>query len=149
MKAASLLFAAALAVAPVITLAQDSHEPPTAAQMAAHEVRRYSALLTLTAPQQEAALTIFTTEATASIALRTTEHTDRDALEAAIVANNTATIAQLSTALGELSGETILARSNAGAAFYKLLTPEQQTKLTDLHRAHALGGERGGPQMHE
>ena len=117
--------------------------------MAAHEVKRYTALLTLTAPQQEAALTISTTEATASAALRTTEHTDRDALEAAIIADNTATIAQLSSALGELSGQNILARSNAGAAFYKLLTPEQQAKLADLHRAHALGGERGGPPMHE
>lgn len=145
MKATNLLLAAALAVAPALAFAQTPHEHPTPAQMAEHEVKRYTALLTLLPMQQEQALTIFTTEATSTAALRSTEHADREALEAAIVADNTATIAQLSTTLGDLSGQDILARSTAGAAFYKLLNPEQQNKLTELHKAHALGGDHGGP----
>jgi len=140
MKRTTLLIAATLAVAPILH-AQTS---PTRAQIAERLVQRYAIQLGLSSTQQEQAVTIFTTEETAEAAIHTSELTARQSLETAIKADNTATITQLSASLGELSGQSTLARSLADAQFYAILTSDQQTKFAQI-MTQGPGGGFGGP----
>ena len=135
-----LWIAAALAVSPIV-YAQTS---PTPAQIAERLVQRYAILLGLSSTQQEQAITIFTTEETSEATIHTSEQTAQQSLEAAVKADNTATITQLSASLGELSGQSTLARSLADAQFYAILTSDQQTKFAQI-MAHGFGGPGGGP----
>lgn len=143
MKHTSFAFAAALALAPML----HAQTAPTPAQLAERLVQRYAILLGLSSTQQEQALTIFTTDETSEGTIRTSERTAQQALETAIKADNTATITQLSTTLGELSGQSTLARSIAEAQFYVILSSDQQTKFAQLisHGPGAPGGGPGGP----
>jgi Spy/CpxP family protein refolding chaperone len=118
--------------------------PPTAAQMVANQVARLTKLLDLNTTQQASATAIFTTEQTALAALRTSMQTARTALKTAITANDTATIGTDSTQIGSLTGEEVLAQSTASAAFYAILTADQQTKYETLGPLGGPGGF-GGP----
>lgn len=140
MKHATLLIAATLAIVPVLH-AQTS---PTPAQIAERLVQRYAILLGLSSTQQEQAVTIFTTEETSEVAIHRSERTAQQSLETAVKADNTATITQLSASLGELSGQSILARSLANAQFYAILTSDQQTKFAQI-MGQGQGGGFGGP----
>jgi hypothetical protein len=140
MKRTTLLIAATLAVVPTL-YAQTS---PTLAQIAERLVQRYAILLGLSSTQQEQALTIFTTEETSEAAIHTSERTAQQSLETAVKADNVATITQLSATLGELSGQSTLARSLADAQFYATLTSDQQTNFAQI-MAHGPGGGFGGP----
>ena len=79
--------------------------------MAQHQVQRYTTLLSLTPAQVEQATTFFTTEATARQNSRASEHTAHQALEAAIKANDTATIQSTATTLGQMEGEMLAAHA--------------------------------------
>jgi Spy/CpxP family protein refolding chaperone len=125
--------------------AQSPHTPPTPANMAAHQVQRYTTLLSLTPAQVEQATTILTAEATARQNSRATDRTAHQALEAAIKANDTATIQSTSTALGQMEGEHMAAHSLARAQFYAILTADQKTKYSELEEEHMMGGEHGPP----
>ncbi len=125
--------------------AQTPHTPPTPAQMAQHEVDRFTTLLSLNSTQQEQATTIFTAAATTSQGLHTSERTTHQALEAAIKANDASAIQQAATQSGQLSGEMTLARATAQAKFMEILTPDQKTKFEALEHGHEYGGDHGGP----
>ena len=118
--------------------------PPDPATMAQHQVERLTTLLSLTAAQASTATTIFTNAATAAAALQTTLGTDRTSLQAAIKSNATTTIDQLSTAIGALQAQILSIQSKADAAFYAILTSDQQTKLDSLH-GFGRGGFGPGP----
>jgi Spy/CpxP family protein refolding chaperone len=117
--------------------AQGPGNPPSPANL----VARLTTLLTLTTAQQAQATTIFTDEQTAVTPIRTQIQTAHTSLAAAIKSNQTATIDTLSAQLGSYSGQMTDIQSKAQAAFYAILTADQQTKYDSLHGA----GGRGGP----
>src|SRR6266478_8114067 len=124
--------------------------PPDPATMAQHQVERLTTLLSLTTAQASQATTIFTNAATAAAALQTTLGTDRTSLQAAIKSNAATTIDQLSTAIGALQGQVLSIQGKADAAFYAILTSDQQTRLDSLGGfgrggfGPGLGGTRRG-----
>jgi hypothetical protein len=102
-------------------------------------------LLGLTADQKARAVTIFTDAFTASQTLRTSSQTARTALAAAVKKNDLGGINQYSTELGTLSGQMTAIDSKADAAFYALLTPDQQAKYDAAPHRGGPGGMMGGP----
>jgi Spy/CpxP family protein refolding chaperone len=115
--------------------------PPTPAEMVARQVERLTSLLTLTTAQQSQATTIFTAAQTAIAPLQTSMQTARTALQAAIPKNDTATIATEATQIGNLTAQLAVDQAKAEAAFYLILTADQQTKYS---QALTRGGGRGG-----
>jgi Spy/CpxP family protein refolding chaperone len=133
-----------MAFTAMLAIAQStSGTAPTTAQIVSNLVARLTKLLDLTSAQQTQATTIFTTEQTALATLRTSIQTARTALQTAIKSNDTATIGTESTQIGTLTGQEVLAQGTADAAFYAILTADQQSKYDTLG---PLGpGGAGGP----
>jgi Spy/CpxP family protein refolding chaperone len=144
MKSSLALFAI-LGLLPMAQAQTPTHTPPTPAAIAQRQVQRYTTLLTLSSAQVEQATTIFTTEATTEQSSRASERTGHQALEAAIKANDTATIQSTATTLGQMSGEMMAAHALARAQFYALLTADQKTKYSQLEEEHMMGGPGHGP----
>ena len=135
---AALSTAALLAQRPFGVLTSGS--PPDPATVVQNQVSRLTRLLTLTTDQQTQATTIFTNALNAITPLETTLNTDYQSLQTAVKGNATATIDQLSLAIGTLQGQILSIQNKADAAFYAILTSTQQTTLGQT----GLGG-RGGP----
>jgi Spy/CpxP family protein refolding chaperone len=95
-------------------------------------VKSMTAKLGLTAEQASQATTIFSTAQAAESTARAGMKTAHQALNDAVKSNNTVSIEQLSTTIGNLTAQLTLAQSKARAAFYRILTPEQQTALQQL-----------------
>jgi Spy/CpxP family protein refolding chaperone len=149
-KISKLLFvAAAIAAAlfaqrPFGTLT--SATPPDPTTIVANQVGRLTSLLTLTTAQQAQATTIFTNSLNAITPLQTTIHTGQASLKTAVKGNDTATIDQLAAEIGTAQGQILSIQNKADAAFYAILTPDQQTKLSQTHFSGGLGFGRGrGP----
>jgi Spy/CpxP family protein refolding chaperone len=121
----------------------DAGTPPDPAAMVQNQVNRLTTLLGLTSAQASQALTIFTAAQTAITSLRTSLDTDRQSLQTAVQSNAAATIDQLSTSIGSVTGQITAIQSKADAAFYAILTADQQTKLNQL----GPGGRGLGPQF--
>jgi Spy/CpxP family protein refolding chaperone len=126
---------------------QTAPTPPTPAQIAAHQVSFLTQVLSLTTEQQAQATTIFTTEATAEASLRTSTQTAHKGLETAIEANDSAGIATAAASIGQLTTQEVQAHATAQAAFWQILTADQQTKAKALHTRGGPGGF-GHPGMH-
>ena len=124
-----------------------SGAPPDPATMVQNQVARLTTLLNLTADQASQATTIFTNAAGAASTLQTTLNTDRQSLQTAVKNNATATIDQLSTSIGSLSGQILAIQSKADGAFYAILTSDQQAKLDQLGSfgRGGFGPGHGGP----
>jgi Spy/CpxP family protein refolding chaperone len=124
-----------------VTFAQ--HHGPNAtrtpAQMVANRVARYTMLLTLTSAQQTQATTIFTTEETTLSPITTSLRAARTALQTAVQKNDLTGINTEATQIGSMTTQQIAAQSTAQAAFFAMLTPDQQTKYTQL-QTHGFGG---------
>ena len=142
----SLVLLAALGLLPMAQ-AQTAHTPPSPAQMAQHQVQRYTTLLSLNSAQAEQATAFFTAEATAHSNARASERAAHEALEAAIKANDKETIQSTATTLGQMSGELLAAHALARAQFYAILTADQKTKFSELEEEHMMGGPGHGPPM--
>lgn len=119
---------------------------PTVEELVARRVARLTTLLTLTAAQQTQATSIFTTEENALAAVRTSLNTARTSLTTAIQKNDAASITTLSTQIGTLTAQQVRADATADAAFYALLTTDQQARYNEL-KLPGLGGP-GGPGGH-
>jgi len=117
--------------------------PPDPATMVADRVARLTDLLTLTTAQQAQATTIFTNAATAETGLRTNLQTAHSGLAAAIKTGDTATIDNLSSQIGSLTGQEVSVQSKAQAAFYKILTADQQAKYGTGRMFGGFGGPGG------
>ena len=142
----SLALFAVLGLLPMAQAQTPPHTPPSPATMVQHEVQRYTTLLSLTPAQVEQATTYFTAEATARQNNWASEKTAHQAMEAAIKANDTATIQSTATTLGQMEGEMMAAHATARAQFYAILTADQKTKFGELEKEHFMGGPgRGGP----
>jgi Spy/CpxP family protein refolding chaperone len=90
--------------------------------------------LNLTTTQQHQADTIFGDARQKAQPIRQEMRQNREALYAAVKANNTPEIDRLSSHQGELQGAALAVRSEAMAKFYAILTPGQRTKWEEIHQ---------------
>lgn len=67
-----------------------------------------------------------------------------ETLNAAVQANDAAAMEQAATSIGNLTAQSALARAKTDAAIYKVLTPEQRTKYSQMQQDMGIG--RGGPR---
>jgi len=142
---------ALMAFASMLANAQNpTHTPPTPAQIVANQVARLTKLLDLNSTQQASATTIFTTEETALATIRTNMHTARTALQADIKSGNAVDITTQATTIGGLTTQEVEAQGTADAAFYAILTADQQSKYESLGPRGGFGGPGGpgGPGPH-
>jgi Spy/CpxP family protein refolding chaperone len=116
--------------------------PPTTAQIVANMVAHFTTLLDLTSSQQALATTIFTTQQTALQALQTPMQAAQTALVTAVTSNTGLSAA--ATQIGSLTAQQVLAQATGDAAFYAILTADQQTKYTELNQP-GQGGPGQGP----
>jgi len=89
-----------------------------------------TALLSLSTAQQLQAATIFTNAAGTRASIHSSLKAARKALSDAVRSSDTGAISQASAALGALTSQHVSNGAVANAAFYQLLTPDQQTKLS-------------------
>jgi Spy/CpxP family protein refolding chaperone len=116
--------------------------PPDAATMVQNQVARLTTLLSLTTAQAAQATTIFTNAQTAITPLRTNLSTDHDSLQTAVKSNATSTIDTVAANIGLLTGQIQAIQSKANAAFYAILTADQQAKFDQI----GVGGFGPGPR---
>jgi Spy/CpxP family protein refolding chaperone len=126
-----------------------SSTPPDPATIVQNQVARLTSLLSLTSAQQTQATTIFTNALAAITPLQTTLSTDFQSLQAAVKSNNISTIDQLASAIGTVDGQILSIQNKADAAFYAILTADQQSKLGQTPfpggPGFGLGPGPGGP----
>jgi Spy/CpxP family protein refolding chaperone len=111
---------------------QRAGTPPDSQTMIQMRVARLTSQLGLSDAQKTSATAIFTDAAAASQTIQSSLSTNRQALSAAVKKNDTAAIDQLSATEGALSGQLTAIRTKADAAFYAILTADQQTKYDSL-----------------
>jgi Spy/CpxP family protein refolding chaperone len=136
-----------LVVAGVLASAQ-RRNPPDPEEMVQHRVGFLTRHLSLNAQQQQQATSIFTEAANNGKSFHDQMRTAHQNLQAAVQKNDTAAIEQASNTIGTLMGQMTAAHAKADAAFYQTLTPEQQTKMSELESHHGGmrgHGEPGGP----
>lgn len=147
MRTTLLKVTAFLALTSIVVMAQHGN-PPDPAKMAQHRIDFLTKQLSLTAQQQQQAASIFSDAGNNAKGTRDQMRTAHENLKAAIQKNDTAGIEQAANAIGSLNTQMILAHAKAQAAFYQILTPEQQAKMNDLesHQRRGMGWRRhGGP----
>jgi Spy/CpxP family protein refolding chaperone len=103
--------------------------PPDPQQMAERRVNFLTRTLNLTDAQKSQATTIFTNAATAAQSIHTNMQTARQTLRDAVKKNDSAAIDQAAQTIGNLTGQLTSIEGKANAAFYAILTPDQQTKF--------------------
>ncbi len=97
--------------------------------------------LNLTPAQKQQAETIFGDARQKAQPIRQEMRQNREALTAAVKANNTAQIERLSVQQGNLMGKSLAIRTQARAKFYTILTPEQRMKADQMfERMHSRRG---------
>jgi Spy/CpxP family protein refolding chaperone len=103
-----------------------------AASMVQRRVNFLTTLLSLTNNQQTEATTILTNAAASAAVVRTSLRTARQSLADGVTRNDSATIDQASTTIGNLTAQLTSTEAKSDAAFYQILTPDQQTKFNQL-----------------
>jgi Spy/CpxP family protein refolding chaperone len=148
MRTNLLKVTAILAVMSAFVAAQQ-RQPHDPAEMVQHHVEHLTKALSLTTQQQQQATTIFTEAQNSSKPLHDQLSTAHDNLHAAVQKNDTAAIEQISNTIGNLMAQQTMAHAKAMAAFYQTLTPEQQSKFSQMAEHHGSGmhkhGWHGGP----
>jgi Spy/CpxP family protein refolding chaperone len=145
MKKARMAALMAFAMASTLVIAQTPPQPPSPATMAVHRVDFMTTVLNLTSAQQQQATTIFTTAATAASGVLGSLKSARQNLKTAITGNDSAGIDQASTTIGSLTAQLTSIQAKANAAFYQILTADQQSKLTKLESQQGPGGRSDPP----
>jgi Spy/CpxP family protein refolding chaperone len=107
--------------------------------MVQHRIEMLTTLLSLIADQQQQATTIFTNAATSESTLRDSLKTAHQSLNDAVKKNDVPGIDQVSNTVGNLTAQLTSIEAKAHAAFYLILTPDQQAKLSQLQ------SQRRGP----
>src|SRR5260221_2492568 len=123
----------------------------TPAERIANRVARLTTLLTLTTDQQTQATAIFTKEQAAESSVITSMQAARKALQAAVEKNDATGITTSATQIGALTTQQVEDQARADAAFYAILTADQQAKYNELQSAGpggpgGLGGFGLGPR---
>jgi len=151
MKSKSLIFVLlALGFAASIVLAQGPgpNVPPDPATRVQHHVQHLTKALSLTPEQQQQATTIFTNAANGESNIHDSMKTAHDSLQTAIKNNDQNGITQAATSIGNLTAQIVAAQAKAHAAFYQILTPDQQSKLNQFESegpGHGHGFGFAGP----
>jgi Spy/CpxP family protein refolding chaperone len=120
-----------------------SSTPSDPATIVTHRVDRLTKLLSLSSSQASQATTIFTNALNAATPIETNLRTDRQSLQTAVKANDTATIDSVSANIGSLTGQLLDIQNKANAAFYAILNPSQQATL-DQNKGLGLGRHGAG-----
>ena len=128
-----------------LTLAQRTAPDPEA--MLQRQVTRLTQMLSLTSDQQAKATTLFSTAHANNQSVMTSLHQAHESLATAIKNNDAAGITNYSNQIGTLTAQMTANNAKADAAFYAILTPDQQAKYTPNPGAAGFGGfgGRGGP----
>jgi hypothetical protein len=108
-----------------------SKVPKTEAKSAKY-LNSLTTALSLSSDQQQQAGTILAAAVTAHATLRASLKTARASLSVAVRNNDSAGINQASGVIGNLTAQITAAGANANAAFYHILTPDQQSKLAQF-----------------
>jgi Spy/CpxP family protein refolding chaperone len=136
------------ALAATLLFAQTPPKPPDPAMRVQHRVNFLTTVLSLTAAQQQQATTIFTSAANTASSLHSNMKTAHENLRTAIKSNDTAGIDQAAATIGGLTKQLTSAQAKAHAAFYQILTPDQQNKLNQLESERGPGPKFGmGPGL--
>ena len=154
MKKTGMIFALACVLAAPAVFAQTADTaaaPPRGgdrgSHMVQHRLNYLTTVLSLTPAQQTQVKTVLTNAAASGSATHTSMRTANTNLKTAIHSNDAASMEQASNTIGTLMAQALLARSKTQAAIYQLLTPEQQTKMTQLESMGRRGGHGfGGPE---
>jgi Spy/CpxP family protein refolding chaperone len=145
-KKQSTILVLATALAASLLFGQASGNAPNPANRVQHRVNFLTTLLNLTTAQQQQATSIFTGAASADKTMFGSMRAARQSLNTAVKNNDMAGIDQASTTVGNLTAQLTSAQAKADAAFYLILTPDQQAKLTQFESQEHGGFGRGmGP----
>jgi Spy/CpxP family protein refolding chaperone len=152
MKKAAIALFVLIAFASALLLAQNPPQqermaPPNPQMRIQHRVQFLTTMLSLTPDQQQKATAIFTGEESAGEAVRQQMQSAHQSLAAAIKSNDAAGIDSAAGTIGSLTGQQIAAHAKANAAFYQILTPDQQNKYSQLERGPMHMRGPGGPGM--
>lgn len=129
---------------------QQQAQLPSATDRAQHHIQRLTTLLSLSTAQQQQATTIFSNAASSEDTTHQSMRTAHENLEAAVKSNNVSSIDQIAAEIGSLTTQMVANEAKAQAAFYQILTPDQQSKLSQLgmhgHEFHGPGMLGHGPR---
>jgi Spy/CpxP family protein refolding chaperone len=121
-----------LLLAGSVALAQ-RRQPPDPAQMMQRRINFLTEELGLSAAQQQQATAIFNNAAVNEKSLGDQMKAAHEDLQAAIARNDSAGIDQAASSIGNLMAQSISGHAKADAAFYQTLTPDQQSKYSQMH----------------
>jgi Spy/CpxP family protein refolding chaperone len=111
------------------------------ARMIQHRVSYLTSALSLNPAQQTQVTTILTNAETSESAVQNNMRAAHATLKTAVQSNDAAAMEQASNSIGTLTAQSTLAHAKADAAIFLLLTPDQQSKMSQLEPE----GRRGGP----
>jgi len=126
--------AAGMACAQTTTPAAPQTNTTPAPRHRAAMRQRMMQALNLTDDQKQQAKAIFQSARQSTQPLRQQLMQNRQAMAAAVKANDTAQIQQLATQQGNLMGQLVAARTEAMAQFYATLTPDQRAKADQIQQ---------------
>jgi Spy/CpxP family protein refolding chaperone len=111
---------------------KSAYKVPAKATKLTKYMNGLTALLSLTAGQQQEATAVFTTASSSRASIQSGLKSARKALKDAVKSNDTAAISQATASLSALTGQKISNGALAHAKFFQLLTPAQQTVMAQL-----------------
>jgi Spy/CpxP family protein refolding chaperone len=109
-----------------------------------HRVNYLTTVLSLTSAQQNQVTNILTSAATNQSTVHASMKTAHTNMQNAIHSNDAAAMEQAANSIGTLIAQQMLAHAKTEAAIYQALTPEQQTKMSQLESKGRRGGRGFG-----
>jgi Spy/CpxP family protein refolding chaperone len=137
-RAAIALLVASVLAAPAI-FAQDG---PGGGNNVQRRVSFLTDRLSLSSAQQTQVTAILSAGDSNAATSRASMKAAHDSLNAAVQANDPAAMEQAATTIGNLTAQSTLARAKTDAAIYKVLTPDQRSKYSQMQEDMGMG--RGG-----
>jgi periplasmic protein CpxP/Spy len=99
--------------------------------------------LSLTSAQQTQITAILNSADANGSTSRASMKAAHDSLNTAVQASDPAAMEQAANTIGSLTAQSTLARAKTDAAIYKLLTPDQRSKYSQMQQDMGRGGPRG------
>ena len=115
-----------------LTGAKAAYKVPKSASKQAKYINSLSVLLSLSAAQQQMAQVIFSNAGSVSTSLDVSLKAARQALSQAVRNNDNGGISQAAGTLGQLKGQHAANGAVANAAFFQILTADQQARLAQF-----------------